>query len=154
MTTSLSDTQPATQSIAHWTGLAHEALISFIRARQVEHGFTQPQFWLLRNLSKHDISPDGNGMTLPELQGAMRSYIRPEDDLATEADVLLERGWLSRDDTGRLWITEAGEAARKDLKRHSPAIGARIHEGIDDADYATTVKVLQRMIHNTSGTPG
>ncbi|MER7950722.1 MarR family transcriptional regulator [Streptomyces sp. NPDC096079] len=148
-TTPLSDAQLATQPAAYWTGLAYEALISFTRARQAEHGFTQPQFWLLRNLSVHDISADGHGMTLPELRHAMRSYLRSEDDLTTEAHTLVERGWLRLDDEGRLWITEAGEAARVDLKRHAPAIRAHIHEGIDDADYVTALKVLRQMLRNT-----
>ncbi|WFB05906.1 MarR family winged helix-turn-helix transcriptional regulator [Streptomyces sp. LX-29] len=149
----MSDTELAGQPAAYWTGLAYEALIAFTRARQAELGFTQPQYWLLRNLSRNDLSPDGHGMTLPELQQAMSSYLRPEDDLKSEADVLLERGWLTRDDAGRLWITEPGESARADLKRHTPAIRDRIHQGIDDADYVTTLRVLQRMIHNTGDTP-
>ena len=148
-----SDAELAAQPAAYWTGVAYEALISFTRARQAELGFTQPQFWLLRNLSEHDISSDGHGMTIPELQQAMSSYIRPEDDLTAEADVLVERGWLTRDAEGRLWITESGDEARARLGRHGPAIRARIHQGIDDADYVTTVKVLQQMIRNTGGTP-
>ena len=148
-----SDAELAAQPAAYWTGVAYEALISFTRAQQAELGFTQPQFWLLRNLSKHDISPDGHGMTNSELQQAMSSYIRPEDDLTAEAEVLLERGWLTRDTDGRLWITESGEEARVGLEEHAPAIRARIHQGIDDADYVTTVKVLQQMIRNTGGTP-
>ncbi|WP_393057634.1 MarR family transcriptional regulator [Streptomyces sp. LN549] len=147
-----SDTELAAQPAAYWTGVAYEALISFIRARQAELGFTQPQFWLLRNLSANDISPDGRGMTIPELQQAMSSYIRPEDDLKAEADVLLARGWLTVDDEVRLWITESGEEARVGLKRHAPAIRARIHQDIDDADYVTAVKVLQQLIRNTGGT--
>lgn len=146
------DVELAAQPAAYWTGLAYEATISFTRARQAELGFTQPQFWLLRNLSENDLSPDGRGMTIPELQQAMRSYIRPEDDLKAEAEALLERGWLTRDAEERLWITASGEEARAGLKQHAPAIRARIHEGIDDADYVTTVKVLQRMIRNTGGT--
>ncbi|GAB2581876.1 hypothetical protein GCM10027168_13260 [Streptomyces capparidis] len=146
-----SDAELAAQPAAHWTGVAHEALIAFTRARQAELGFTQPQYWLLRNLSKSDLSPDGHGMTVPELRQAMSTYIRPEDDLGAEAEVLLERGWLTRDGEGRLWITEAGDEARADLKRHAPAIRERIHQGIDDADYVTTLKVLQRMIRNTGG---
>ncbi|GAB2965740.1 hypothetical protein GCM10027280_63080 [Micromonospora polyrhachis] len=146
----LSDAELAAQPAAYWTGLAYEALIAFTRARQAEFGFTQPQFWLLRNLSTNDLSPDGQGMTIPRLQAAMATYIRPEDDLAGEAQVLLERGWLRRDDEDRLWITEAGEHARVDLKSHAPTIRARIHEGIDDADYVTTLKVLRRMIDNVS----
>ncbi|WP_097870731.1 transposase [Streptomyces sp. rh34] len=147
----LSDAELAGQPAAHWTGVAYEALIAYTRERQAEKGYTQPQFWLLRNLSADDISPDGAGMTLPELQQAMASYIRPEDDLAVAAEELVQRGWLTRDAAGRLWITEAGEQARLDLKRNAPAIRAALHEGISDADYVTTVKVLRQLIRNATG---
>ncbi|MET9726507.1 MarR family winged helix-turn-helix transcriptional regulator [Streptomyces zaomyceticus] len=150
-TQQMSDAELAGQPAAYWTGVANEALVAFTRARQAEKGYTQPQFWLLRNLSANDISPDGEGMTLTELREAMASYIRAEDDLAAEADVLLERGWLTRDAESRLWLTEEGERARVDLKRNTPAILAALHEGIDEADYVTTLKVLQRLIHNAGG---
>lgn len=150
-TQQMSDAELAGQPAAYWTGMAYEALIGFTRARQAEHGFTQPQFWLLRNLSANDISPDGEGMTLDQLRKAMASYLRSEDDLAVEAEVLVERGWLTWGAEERLWLTEAGEAARVDLGRTSPAIRAALHEGIDDADYVTTVKVLQRLIRNAGG---
>lgn len=151
-TRQISDAELAGQPAAYWTGVAYEALIAYTRARQAEKGYTQPQFWLLRNLSGNDISPDGKGMTLPELQAAMTSYIRPEDDLAAEAEVLLERGWLTRDAEDRLWLTAEGEQARVDLARNAPAIRAALHEGIDDADYVTTLKVLQQLIRNAGGT--
>ncbi|KOX11704.1 MarR family winged helix-turn-helix transcriptional regulator [Micromonospora profundi] len=147
----LSDVELARQPAAYWTGVAYEALIAFTRARHAEHGFTQPQFWLLRNLSANDLLPQGGGMTIAELRQAMSSYLRAEDDLDAEAEVLLERGWLVRDDEGRLRITEAGEEARVTLALHAPAVRARIHEGIDDADYVTTLKVLRQMIRNTGG---
>ncbi|MEU9038044.1 MarR family winged helix-turn-helix transcriptional regulator [Streptomyces sp. NPDC048352] len=150
-TQQISDAELAGQPAAYWTGVAYEALIAFTRARQAEKGYTQPQFWLLRNLSVNDISPDGAGMTLPELRAAMALYLRAEDDLAAEAEVLLERGWLRRDTEDRLWLTEEGEQARVDLARNAPAIRAALHEGIDDADYVTTLKVLQRLIHNAGG---
>ncbi|MFZ3572273.1 MarR family transcriptional regulator [Streptomyces sp. BH097] len=151
-TQQLSDAELAGQPAAYWTGVAYEALIAYIRARQAEKGYTQPQFWLLRNLSKNDISPDGEGMTLPELRQAMASYIRPEDDLAAEAEVLLERGWLTRDAENRLWLTAEGEQTRVDIASLAPSIVAVLHEGIDDADYVTTLKVLQRLIRNAGGT--
>ncbi|WP_199440611.1 MarR family winged helix-turn-helix transcriptional regulator [Umezawaea beigongshangensis] len=147
----LSDAELAVQPAAYWTGVAHEALIAFTRAQQAELGFTQPQYWLLRNLSVNDISPDGRGMTVPELQRAMSTYLRPEDDLEAEAEVLVERGWLTRDGETRLWITEAGDEARAGLKKHAPVIRDRIHEGIDDTDYVTALRVLLRMIRNTGG---
>ncbi|MEU9703949.1 MarR family winged helix-turn-helix transcriptional regulator [Streptomyces sp. NPDC047981] len=147
----LSDAELAAQPAAYWTGMAYEALIAFTRARQAELGFTQPQYWLLRNLSKDDLSPDGAGMTVAELQRAMRSYLRHEDDLAAESRGLVERGWLTRDADDRLWITPEGDEARAAFKRHAPSIRARIHEGITDADYVTTLKVLQRMLRNVGG---
>ncbi|MFE9928489.1 MarR family transcriptional regulator [Streptomyces sp. NPDC005533] len=151
-TQQLSDVELAAQPAAYWTGVAYEALIAYTRAQQTAKGYTQPQFWLLRNLSENDISPDGEGMTLPELREAMASYIRPEDDLAVEAAVLLERGWLTRDAEDRLWLTEEGEQARVDLARNAPAIRAALHEGIPDTDYVTTVKVLHQLIRNAGGT--
>ncbi|MEW2029865.1 MarR family transcriptional regulator [Streptomyces roseifaciens] len=151
-TQQMSDAELAGQPAAYWTGMAYDALIAFTRARQVEKGYTQPQYWLLRNLSVNDLSPDGEGMTLPGLREAMRSYIRPEDDLAAESAVLVERGWLRRDAEDRLWLTEEGERARADLARTAPAIRAALHEGIDDTDYVTTMKVLQQLILNAGGT--
>ncbi|WP_181773339.1 MarR family winged helix-turn-helix transcriptional regulator [Amycolatopsis pittospori] len=148
----MSDVELAGQPAAYWTGVAYEALIAYTRARQAEKGYTQPQFWLLRNLSANDLSPDGRGMTLAELRDAMGSYIRPEDDLTVEAEALLERGWLAWDTENRLCLTEEGEQARVDLARNAPAIRAALHEGIDDQDYVTTVKVLQRLIRNAGGT--
>ncbi|WP_198041505.1 hypothetical protein [Micromonospora chokoriensis] len=71
--------------------------------------------------------------------------------LEAEAGILLDQGWLTPDDRQRLWITEAGEAARLTIKRYAPVIRARIHHGIDDSDYVTALKVLQRMIRNTDG---
>ena len=150
-TTPLSDAELAGQPAAYWTGVAYESLIAFTRARHAELGFTQPQFWLLRNLSPDDLLPDGGGRTVPELRRAMSSYLRVEDDLDAEAGTLLERGWLTRDEEGRLRITEAGEDARVRLKQHAPAIRARIHQGIDDADYVTALKVLRQLIRNTGG---
>ena len=89
-----------------------------------------------------------------ELRQAMSSYLRAEDDLDADAEVLLERGWLTRDGEGRLHITPAGEDARAGLNQHVPALRARIHEGIDDADYVTALKVLHRLIRNTGGSIG
>jgi hypothetical protein len=147
-----SDAELAGQPAAYWTGVAYEALIAYTRARQAEKGHTQPQFWLLRNLSVNDLSPDGEGMTVPEVRAAMTSYLRAEDDLAAESEVLVERGWLTRDTEDRLWLTEEGERARVEIRRNAPAIRAALHEGIDDADYVTTVKVLQQLIRNAGGT--
>ncbi|GAA1648470.1 MarR family transcriptional regulator [Actinoplanes couchii] len=145
----MTDEELAGQPAAYWTGVAYEALIGFTRAKQAEQGFTQPQFWLLRNLSANDLLLGGRGRTLPELAEAMSSYLRAEDDLEQTAEDLLAKGWITHEAEGRLKITAAGEEARLDMKAAAPGIRARIHDGIDDADYVTTLKVLLRMVANT-----
>ncbi|KHL17096.1 hypothetical protein CLV56_0826 [Mumia flava] len=150
MTTSTTDNDAALarQVAAYWTRRAYESVITFTRREQRLRGYTQPQFWLLRHLDAHDLAEDDQGATVAELEHAMAEYLREEDDLDTEADTLVARGWLEREGV-RLRITEAGKAGRLELARHAPAIRALIHDGIDDADYVTTIKVLQRLIHNT-----
>ena len=140
----------ANEIAAYWTRLAYDSIIAFTRASLVKRGCTQPQFWLLRHLSTQDLASDERGRTLAELERAMRDYLRDEDDLASAADALVTRGWLTRDGQ-RLRITDLGEDRRLDIVRHAPDIRAQIHAGVDDADYITTVKTLQQMVRNCSG---
>lgn len=128
--------------------MAYEAIVAFIRARQHEHGYTHPQFWLLRNLSAADLSRDGSPRTLEDLAESMKTYLRPEDDLDAEAATLVDRGWIERRGPDHVAITADGEEARLAINAHTPEIRGLLHDGIDDVDYATTVRVLQRLILN------
>ncbi|MFI6514583.1 MarR family transcriptional regulator [Spirillospora sp. NPDC050679] len=122
---------------------ANRRTTAFIRAELVGLGLTQPQYWVLRNLSPHDLSPDGRGRTVAELVELMAGYLLPEDDVRLESHDLLARGLLRPDGDERLWITEAGEAARARVKEHAPAIGDRIRAGVSDEDYAAALAVLR-----------
>jgi hypothetical protein len=147
----MDDSELAAQPAAYWTGVAYQALISFTRARQASFGYTQPQFWILRHLSVNDLSDDGQGRTVFELRQAMRGYLRAEDDLGAEGEALLDRGLVSLDDHGRLWITPDGEAARVLWKSHAPRIRSELHAGIPDGEYVAALKVLHRLIRNAGG---
>ncbi|MBT2400261.1 MarR family transcriptional regulator [Streptomyces sp. ISL-100] len=148
----LSDAELAQQPIAYWTDVAHKEILAFIRRELAELGMSQPQYWTLRHLSVNDLSEDGEGRTVEELTEAMRDYLAPQDDLVPDTEDLVVRGWLTRDaTTGRLTITEAGEAGRRRVKDHVPAVRAKIHDGINARDYVTTIKVLRRMMRNVGG---
>lgn len=147
------DAELAAEPIGYWVGAAHRVIIDYIRDQMSALGLTQPQFWLLRNLSANDLSPDGHGMTLAELTSRMRAYLGDDDDLESAAKDLLERGLLAQAAHQRLWITEAGRQGHARIKEQAPSVRARIHDGIDDADYVTTLKVLRRMIDNVGGDP-
>ncbi|MEU1586913.1 MarR family transcriptional regulator [Micromonospora sp. NPDC005710] len=144
----------ANQVAAYWTRLAYESIIRFTRDEQAKRGFTQPQFWILRHLSPRDLAPvDGAAVTIPQLQQAMAEYIRPDDDLASEAEVLLSHGWIHADHDGHLRITDAGEAACLRMKQFAPEIRSQIHRGIDDEDYVAALRVLHTLIANTTRAP-
>ncbi|GLW10443.1 hypothetical protein Misp01_55710 [Microtetraspora sp. NBRC 13810] len=147
------DAELARQPIGYWSGAAHRAIIACIRGELAALGLSQPQYWVLRYLSAGDLSPDGQGLTLAELTDRVRTYLGDRDDLEADVADLLERGWITRDAGHRLWITEAGKEAHARGKAHAPGLRARIHDGIDDADYVTTLKVLRRMIRNVGDDP-
>lgn len=149
----MTDEALAAQPVGYWTGVAYQEVIAFLRRGFAEAGTSQPQYWILRHLSDRDLSEDGAGLTEAELAERMRTYLRAEDDIPAEARRLVERGWVRRHADERLWLTPAGEEARVSTGAHAPAWRAAIHEGIDDADYVTTLKVLRRMIRNVGGAP-
>jgi len=150
----LTDTALTGQPIGHWTGVAHREIVGRIRDELATLGLSQPQYWLLRNLSPHDLAPNGQGQALPELADRMRSYLWADDDLPAAAADLVDRGLLTRDADARLTVTTAGENARTRVKDRAPALRAHIHDGVTDADYVTTLKVLRRMIANVGGPTG
>ncbi|MEU4560658.1 MarR family transcriptional regulator [Actinoplanes sp. NPDC023936] len=171
-------TDPVLDPAAYWTGVAHRALIAFIRAREAELGLTHPQFWLLSALAEQ------NNRTLSELRRDLRAPVpaggdRPADelraplppagdrppvdpraplptddlaadDLAAEAESLLDQRLVTVDRHGRLRITAAGRTARDEQSRHLPEITAHIHAGIPDADYDAALSVLRRLVVNVS----
>ncbi|MEU8243407.1 MarR family transcriptional regulator [Actinoplanes missouriensis] len=137
-------TDPVAEPAAYWTGVAHRALIAFTRAREAELGLTHPQFCLLRALTERDAR------TLPDLTRDLRAHLLTTDDLAAEAEALLDRRLITVDGHGRLRITPAGHTARDEQSRHLPEITARIHAGIPDADYDAALTVLRQIITNVS----
>ncbi|RAK31351.1 DNA-binding MarR family transcriptional regulator [Actinoplanes lutulentus] len=135
---------PVVEPAAYWAGKAHAALTAFTRARQAELGLTHTQFCLLCALT------DDDGQTISELGRAFGEQRPGSDDLAAEAELLLDQKRIKVDRHGRLWITTAGREACDHLRQHLPEITARIHHGIPDADYQQALSVLQQMIRNVS----
>lgn len=135
--------------------IAHRAVMSYIQSRLAALGLTQPQYWVLRHLCPTDPAPDAAGRTVAELATLMRAYLDDGHDPEPDVAALVADGAVTRDTNGRLALTEAGRRAHARVKEQAPAIHDRIHDGIEDADYATMLRVLRRIIHNTTtGTPG
>ncbi|AEW95340.1 MULTISPECIES: MarR family winged helix-turn-helix transcriptional regulator [Streptomycetaceae] len=142
------DAELAAQPVGYWTRAANDAVISYINARMGEFGIAQRHWWALFQVGRAT-----DGLTTGELVELMRR-IRPYVDApSVEPAVaeLVERALLVRDTTGRLTLTDSGAALRDRVQLLVQENRARIHAGIPDEDYVTTVKVLRRMIENVGG---
>lgn len=141
-----SDTELIRQPIGYWSWAASKAVVTYIRAGLSEFGLSQPQWWVLNQT--HDGGEDGRTRT--EVRAVLQGYLDVGADLEPEIDALLDRGLLTTTDE-RLRLTPEGRALYARAAERQTASRQRIHDGIPDEDYLVTLKVLQRMIHNTGG---
>lgn len=137
--------QPAAlQPLGFWTARAGEAIRARTRGRLAELGVTQPQWWVLHQLSLHPT-----GMS----DGDIVSVVGPNDSDEAIVHAIasgIERGWIARSgelvrltDTGTEQFHAAAEVQRE--------LNDERRQGISDRDYATTIEVLQRTITNVGG---
>lgn len=141
-----SDTELIRQPIGYWSWAASKAVVTYIREGLSEFGLSQPQWWILNQV--FDGGEDGR--TRAEVRAVLEGYLDVGAALETETDALLDRGLLTITDQ-RLHLTPEGSALRARAAERQVGMRARIHDGIPDEDYVATLKVLQRMIHNTGG---
>ncbi|WP_327723640.1 MarR family winged helix-turn-helix transcriptional regulator [Streptomyces europaeiscabiei] len=143
------DDELLAQPVGYWTLAAREVIEGHINSRLSELGVSQPHWWTLYRVGETE-----EGLSQDELVERMH-YTRPYVDTATTVlpavQDLLASGHLAITDNRRLQLTESGREKRKRLIEFLPKVLGEIHEGIDDKDYLTTLKVLRRMIHNVGG---
>ncbi|HWM74640.1 MAG TPA: MarR family winged helix-turn-helix transcriptional regulator [Nocardioides sp.] len=139
----------AREPAGYWTGAAHEAVIAYINVEHRKLGVTQRHWMTLNALAR-----SADGLTRAEVGDELRQYLTPQigafETYAAVLDDLVDRGYVEADGQERLRLTESGLAKRADIAARTPAIRGHLHEGIDDADYATTVAVLRRMVANAT----
>jgi MarR family transcriptional regulator, organic hydroperoxide resistance regulator len=142
-----SDTQLVGQPIGYWSWAASHAVVTYIRAQLAQVGLSQPQWWTLAQVDGSE-----HGKTRAEVTAVLHGYLGVGDALRPEIDALLDRGLLEVDDDERLRLTATGAALFRRAAEVQTANRAQIHAGVPDDEYVTTLKVLQRMIHNVGGT--
>jgi hypothetical protein len=135
---------PAGQPIGFWTIRAGEAIRTRIRAALAEIDVTQPEWWVLHQLSLH---PDGVE------RAAVVDVIGSNDTPAVIEEAIdagLAKGRISADGTV-LRSTPAGTAAFDSAVEVQKGLQAERMQGVTVEDYATTITVLQKMIVNVGG---
>ncbi|MBT0771209.1 MarR family transcriptional regulator [Kineosporia sp. J2-2] len=137
--------QVGAQPIGYWSGAAYRAVVGRIRAELAFEQLTQPHWWTLNHVG---------GAPGTWNRADLADRLQPYDDLGIELedvfDDLIERGWLSEDDDA-FSLTPAGEAGLARARERNAGAHAETLDGIDPADYVTTINTLRRMIANLGG---
>ncbi|NML52841.1 MarR family transcriptional regulator [Streptomyces sp. R302] len=135
----------AAQPVGAWTGMACRLVVGALREQLAVEDLTQPHWWTLNHAA------GGPGRWT---RAALTERLRKWDDRGTDFDGvyddLITRGWLTEDE-GRMTLTEEGEAGRIRARERNARVHRQVHEGIDPADFATTINVLRRMVANMGG---
>ncbi|MGW5610902.1 MarR family winged helix-turn-helix transcriptional regulator [Streptomyces sp. NPDC003753] len=142
-----SDAELIQQPIGYWTWAAYKATVTRTRAALAEIGITQPQWWVLAQVARADTVK-----TRDEVSSLLRNYLDTGSaTMESEIDRTIAQGWITEDVDGRLGITAEGRAFYDKAAALQDELWAERHAGISDEEYLTTLKVLQRFIHNTGG---
>ncbi|MBN0046751.1 winged helix-turn-helix transcriptional regulator [Streptomyces actuosus] len=142
-----SDAELIGQPIGYWSWAAYKAVVTRTRAALAELGTTQPQWWILAQVAR-----PGAAMTRDEAIRVLQGYLDVgAQPLTAELDLVVDRGWVTEDPDGLLHLTAEGRAFQAEAAAVQDELRAERHAGIGDEEYLTTLKVLQRIIHNTGG---
>ncbi|MGZ3116974.1 MarR family winged helix-turn-helix transcriptional regulator [Streptomyces sp. H62] len=138
------DAELVKQPIGYWSWAAYKAVIDRTRAALDGIGTTQPQWWVLNQVA-------GAPKAREEVSALLRNYLDTGQEMEPEIDATLARGWITQSPDGHLTLTPEGRAFQEKAAALQSELWAERHAGISDAEYLTTMKVLQRFIHNTGG---
>jgi len=135
---------PAGQPIGFWTVRAGEAIRARIRAALAEVGVTQPEWWVLHQLSLHPAGLE---------RAAVVDVIGSNDTPAVIEETIdagIAKGWIHAEGA-LLRSTETGSAAFGRAVEVQKGLREERMQGISVEEYATTISVLQRTITNVGG---
>ncbi len=137
--------QPAAlQPLGFWSVRAGEAIGARTRGRLSDLGVSQPEWWVLHQLSMHP-----RGMTEADLV-AIVGPNESDESIVRATAAGIDKGWLGRvGDLVRL--TELGVKQFDAAAAVQKELNDERRQGISDEDYATTIEVLQRTITNVGG---
>ncbi|KUL48683.1 transcriptional regulator [Streptomyces violaceusniger] len=142
-----SDAELIRQPIGYWSWAAYKAVVTRIRTTLAEIGTTQPQWWVLAQVAHADPAK-----TREEVSDLLSNYLEAgREVMEEEIDRTIAQGWITEDTEGRLGLTAEGRTFFDKAAALQDELWTERHAGISDEEYLTTIKVLQRFIHNTGG---
>lgn len=135
---------PERQPIGFWTARAGEAIRARTRGALHEIGVTQPEWWLLHQISLHPAGAD-RAETIEKI-----GHNDTPEVIVEAIDSAESKGWIVETNS-RLTFTPDG----RDVFRRAADLQNMLQKermrGISEADFVTTIEVLQRTIENVGG---
>jgi hypothetical protein len=135
---------PEDQPLGFWTVRAGEAIGARARGALRDIGLSQPEWWLLQQVS---LDPDGvdRDATIEKI-----GHNSTPEAIVEAIDSAVANGWVQQTDS-RLKSTSLGT----DLFERAAALQQELQtermQGNSIEDFATTIRVLQRTIDNVGG---
>ena len=135
---------PEPQPIGFWTARAAEAVRTRTRGALAEIGLSQPEWWVLHQLSIH---PDGiDRRTVIETIGHNDTV----EAVETALDAAKAKHWVAGDDTSLRSTDRGAELFERGMQVQRDLQKERM-QGISQDEFVTTITVLQRTIANVGG---
>lgn len=126
--------------IGYWLKKADNLLTERINQVQSANGVSRPE-WQILNILHESGSADRE-----RIFGVMRTFLDepPADSILAR---LVEKGWLESQGDG-FRLTEPGRQHHGEILAAQKGLREQAVRGISPEEYATAVRVLQRMVSN------
>ncbi len=144
MTTTRPMQPPERQPIGFWTARAGEAIRARTRGALREIGVTQPEWWLLHQISLHPAGADRD-RTIEKI-----GHNDTPQAIVDAIDSARTKGWIVESNSRLNYTPEGEQQFRRGADVQQMLQDERMN-GISQADFVTTIRVLQRTIQNVGG---
>jgi DNA-binding MarR family transcriptional regulator len=135
---------PERQPIGFWTVRAGEAIRARIRGALHDIGLTQPEWWLLHQISLHPAGAD-RAETIEKIGH------NDTPEAIVEAIESARAKGLVVESNSRVTFTPEGEALFRRAADVQQMLQDERMQGIGQEEFVTTIRVLQRTIQNVGG---
>ncbi|MCJ0895047.1 hypothetical protein [Rhodococcus sp. ARC_M5] len=144
MTTNRPMQPPERQPIGFWTARAGEAIRTRTRGALHDIGVTQPEWWLLHQISLHPAGADRDE-TIEKI-----GHNDTPDAIVEAIDSARSKGWIVESNSSLKFTPDGRDTFRSAADLQNMLQDERMN-GISEADFVTTIEVLQRTIQNVGG---
>ncbi len=135
---------PERQPIGFWTARAGEAIRARTRGALHDIGVTQPEWWLLHQISLHPAGAD-RAETIEKI-----GHNDTPEAIVEAIDSAHAKGWIVESNSRLKFTPDGRDAFRRAADLQNMLQDERMN-GISAADFVTTIEVLQRTIQNVGG---